>query len=244
MPTLQLDEDKIARCIAKLREEYYAGSVIEETMDTKDFDEVAHGNLEFLKLGRWVYVPRMWFTDPTFYPDLVFSDIGRGLSTAERRYVVERILSSDQTRRIHLDTAGFDQVRQVVRDLRSSLSTGNIFPRLTLFAPIDYYVAMHMDWAREARMPLIRGNELFIDDLPVKVFWSNKYADFDDFILFGKSNCRWVVKPNVRERLAVQIFPSETQPDNMELKTQLVFNLTILNPREITLLQISQRPQT
>lgn len=243
MDSLELNREKIDRCIKKLQEDYFNSSIVEQTTDATDYNEAIHSTLQFLRLGRWIYIPKKWFTDPSIYPDLVFSDIGRGIAIGEEKHIVQEILTNDGVDRIRLETVNYGNLREIVRELRSTVSRRHQVPHLILFAPIDYFVIMHVDWAREENLALMQGGNLLVDNLRLKVFWSSKYVEFDEFIVTERSICRWVAKPNVRDRLEVQIVSSENQPENMELKAQTVFNFTVLNPEEIKVLQPIQRPQ-
>jgi hypothetical protein len=59
-----LNQNKISWCIDLLKENYYEGSIITRVIETFDFDEIQHQNLDFLKLGIGTYVPKEWFIRP------------------------------------------------------------------------------------------------------------------------------------------------------------------------------------
>jgi hypothetical protein len=242
MRSLELDEEKITQCRNKLLESYFGGSVVERAVGTIDYSETVHANLDFLYLGRWIYIPRNWFTDPSIYPDLVFSDIGRGIAMGEEKYIVDKILANDNVSKITLDTIGYDNIVDAVNSLVLEMPRPLSTLQLTLFSPIKYFVTMHIDWAREHGMT-IRPNELIIDGYRIRPFWSSKYIDYDEFIVSERSLCRWIAKPTVENRLEVEIIESDKMGE-MELKAQTVLNFAILDPEKIRVLRSAQHPET
>jgi len=230
MASLKPDVNKMERCKKSLLRDYFRTSIVEEAVDAIDYVEDVHRNLQFLEFGRWVYVPTNWFTDPCIYPDLAFEDVGRGIAIGEEKHIMQQILTNRQVNRIALEDVSYNSLKEIIDDLTLPREQD---PRLVLFVPIEYFVTMHIDWAREQRQIVVQNDSLLMGNWRIKVFWSSKYVDFNDFIVARKSSCRWVVKPNVKNRLQVELYESKIEPENMELKAQTVFNFTIYNPQEI-----------
>lgn len=229
-----LDNEKIERCKKLLLENYYDNSIIEVAVNTIDFVEEAHKNLEFLKFGKWVYIPREWFTDPAILPDYVFSQFGRELSLGEKKYLVQEILKNDEIITKRLETFDYASLVNALDELRAHTDSP------ILFAPNKYLIPIHMDWSRKLGRSLVEKNDLLVDNTRVKVFWSTKYADFDKIILARKTFGRWVAKPTVKDRLVVEVIESK-KPDKLELRVQTVFNFTIPNPDHIEVFDVRMR---
>ena len=243
MRSLELDVEKINNCKNILLENYFNTSIVEQAVDTLDYNEAIHRDLNFLKFGKWYYIPKKWFTDPSIYPDLVFSGIGRGIAIGEKKHIVEKILANDNVNRITLGAINYGNIREIVHGLVSEMEMPLSNLQFILFAPIEYFVAMHIDWAREQHQTLIWEGELIVDNFRVKLFWSNKYVDYKEFVISEKSLCGWIARPNVNSRLEVEIRESD-RPENMELKAQTAFNFTIRDPKKIRVLQPTQPPET
>lgn len=229
-----LDEEKVARCRNELLQSYIQASIIEHAAETIDYNEAVHEDLDFLQIGRWLYIPRVWFTDPSTHPDLVFNEIGRGIAFGEKRHIVDTILANEKLKRKKVETVSYPDILEAIKDLISEIGRNMLSLQLVLFAPIEYFVTIHIDWVREHRIR-IRPDALIIGGFRVKPFWSNKYIDYKDFIILERSLCRWIAKPNVNSRLEVEIIEGE-KPGKMELKAQTVFNFTILDPEKIRVL--------
>lgn len=242
MNSLELDREKIIRCRNGLLENYFNASIVEQAINAIDYDETIHRNLDFQKFLRWHYIPKEWFTDPSIYPDLVFSDIARGIAIGEEEYIVEQILANSEVKRTTLDTVNYADLRNAFNDLVLEVERPISTLQFTLFAPIEYFVTMHIDWAREHHI-LIRPDQLILNGFRVRPFWSSKYVDYDEFIILEKSFCRWIAKPSVDNRLEADIREIE-KPGKMELKAQTVFNFTILDSKKIRVLRSTQPPET
>jgi hypothetical protein len=224
-----LDQNRISRCLDLLKENYVESSIITKVVETLDFDEVQHQNLDFLKLGIWTYVPKEWFIRTDVIPDLVFTEFGRDIAIGEEKYLIENILNKG-TRHKTLLEANYQNVTEAIREM------GNLSD-LIVFAPINYFVKMHIDWAKEANAMVVQGNELNIGSNRIPLFWSSKYVNFNDFIIVRRSFGRWIVKPSISERLSVQMVESSERQNQMELKAHTVFHLDILDPSQILILK-------
>lgn len=227
--------EKIEHCRNELLRRYFQASIVEHVAEAIDFRRAVHENLDFLQLGKWLYIPRDWFTDPNTYPDLFFNQIGEGIAFGEKSHIIDAILANEKLKREKVETVSYSKLLEAIKDLISDTGEQMLGPRLVLFAPIEYFVTLHTDWVREHGVR-IRPDTLIIGGLMVKSFWSSKYMDYKDFIILERSLCRWIAKPTVESRLQVEILESD-KPGKMELKVQTVFNFTILNPEKIRVLQ-------
>jgi hypothetical protein len=63
-----------------LKENYYNSSIITKVIETLDFNETQHQNLDFLNFGIWTHVPKEWFIRADVIPDLVFIEFGRNIA--------------------------------------------------------------------------------------------------------------------------------------------------------------------
>lgn len=240
MNSLVLDMDKINRCVSKLKESYLDTSIIERAVNTIDYDWNTHADLDFLRLGRWHYIPRAWFADPTVHPDTVFSDIGRGIAIGEEKHIVEKILANDAVSKVSVDTVDYRTIMDSARDLVAQMERPFSDLHFSLFVPIDYMVAIYTDWIKDpsVRIRFVGRDELIFNRLTMKIFWSSKYIDYSDFILLERSLCRWIAKPNIANRLNVEITDSG-KLGKMELRARTEFSFTIRNPDRIKVLSPS-----
>jgi len=224
MNLTELDQGKIARCKNGLLERYYENSIVEKVVDAIDFNEAVHANLDFSKFVRWHLIPRDWFTDPSIYPDMVFSSIGRGIAIGEEKYIVNTILASNNTERTELETVTCNDVVEAVTSLVSRIGKPISSLQLSMFAPVEYFVTVYTRWVKEGSLRILKGTtDLAVNDIRVKLLWSSKYVGYKEFILTERTLCRWIAKPNINSRLEAYIAESE-KPGEMEVKASQWIN--------------------
>jgi len=247
MCPLNLNEQalaKLTRCKNELLKEYFNASIVEKVTNAKDYDETAHRPLDFLRLGRWYYIPEEWFTDPSIFPDLVFGETGRSIALGEEKHIVEKILANDSTRKITVETVDSAEIKRQIRDVISHAAQthGHANYQIVMFAPIAYFVAAHIDWPQQERGIVWRNGDLFVDGLRIELNWSNKYIDYKEFIILEKSMCCWVAKPTLGERMNVGITDSR-QMGQLELKAQSVFSFLLKAPENILVARPTNLPE-
>jgi len=238
MSSPELDREKITRARNRLVEAYYGASIVERAVEAIDYNDITHSDLDFLALGRWLYIPKSWFTDPSYYPDYFFSQVAEGIVIGEEKQIVEKILANNEVKRTTLDAIDYRNIAEIINDFVRESNRPSSVLQFSMFAPIKYYVAMHTDWVRENSVR-IELNRLFINGFTVNLFWSSKYVDYDGFIIFERSLCRWIAKPSMDNRLEVEVRESE-KPEKMELKAQTLYHFTILDPERIQVLYSTQ----
>lgn len=233
-----LDTKKMERCKQRLIEQYFSYSIIESSVDAVDFSEKQHGKFEFQKFGIWKYLPKEWFTDPANYPDFVFSELGRGIATGEKNYLIKEILGCKYIEKKEIPTFEYSNLTEIVNSLASSSGFHDCF---VLFMPIKYFTLVLTEWAFKKEMIKIeKFDVLDVNGHKLKVIWSNKYVEFDEIILAIKTYGQWIAKPTVKARLDVSLFESEQKPFSMELKAQTAFNFKIINPEHVRMLHALQ----
>lgn len=247
MCPLNLDEQalaKLTRCKNELLKEYFNASIVEKVTNAKDYDETARRPLDFLRLGRWYYIPEEWFTDPSIFPDLVFGETGRSIALGEEKHIVEKILENDSTRKIIVETVDSFFIKRQIRDviLRATQTYGHANYQIVIFAPIAYFVAAHIDWPRQERGIVWRNGDLFVDGLRIELHWSNKYIDYKELIILEKSMCCWIAKPTVGGRMNADVTVSN-QRGQLELKAQSVFSFLLEAPENILVVRPTNLPE-
>lgn len=102
-----LDIEKIERCKRLLLKEYFRTSIIEAAVKTVDYTREFQ-SLQFEKFGRWTYILREWFTDPTFIPDYVFTEIGGRIAIGEENYIVQQLLTHREVTSRHIEKFDYE----------------------------------------------------------------------------------------------------------------------------------------
>jgi hypothetical protein len=224
MKSLELDQKKIEHSKEILLKNYFESSIIADAVNVTNYDKKAPSQ-EFLKIGRWNYVPKEWFLDPTVIPDFVFMEFGRSIALGEKKYLIEQMVSNEKIRHEKIEVIDYDILSEFVSEFPSS------FQPSVLFVPIKYFVEMLVDWTREKKKMLVARNFIEIDGTKLKIFWSNKYVDFKEIIVANPMFGEWMAKPTVDQRLRIELVESEKDTSQMELKAETVFRFRINNPQ-------------
>lgn len=229
-------EKTVERCIKALEESYINSSLINNIVNTEDAENITILK-EFLKLGHWKYMPLYLFEDSATYPDPIFRQYGSSIARGEIKYLVSEILKDKNICVFSTDSVDIDILSSKIKEFRN----GNLlYNEIILFIPIEYFMKIHMDWPRSSKKIFMREGQFYIDGLPVKIYWSNKYNKFTDFIIYDKNFATWIFKPSVKKRLKVELCKSNKDPFTMELKAETVFLLEINEPNLVTII----RPKT
>jgi len=224
-----LNSEKIDRCKAGLIESYMKYSIVPKAVETFDYNDDLHSNLDFANLGIWTYIPKEWFTRADIAPDLFFEEIGRDIAIGEEKHLLKRILEDTRIRRRELDEITYNKIIAKLLELGDIANT-------VLFIPIDYFVKLHTEWTEEVGRLVVSMNKLYVGSHQLDIFWSNKYVEFDVFIIARKSFGRWIAKPSIDSRLSVEIAESAEREERMELKVQTTFHYDVLNPERVLIL--------
>lgn len=236
---ISVDYAKVERCKQKLLKGYSSASIVESTLRLEDFSEKLHHGLDFLKFGTWQYLPKEWFTDPANYPDFAFSEIGRGIARGEEKYIIEQTIDFKKETIEHIDQFTYDHLLEIAKELASPTHQ----EMLTMFLPIAYFTSLLSDWSSESGRVQMEKDHLHIGPFKFKIFWSNKFLDFDKIIIATTPFAELIAKPNVKNRLEVSLLESSAQIDKMELRAETKFNFRIENAQEIKVLSAPLPPK-
>lgn len=220
--------EKLQRCQELFTNIYHESSVINTIVQTRDAVELDEN---FLKIYRRTYMPKDWFNRIDHYPDLVFRQFGADLAFSEKKYILEQILENENIERIERDREiQFADLRNVLLRLAERQRDTPI----VLFLPIRYYTQFHIDWIQEnprqftIRYP--RGATILGHNL--RIFWSNKYMPFDEFVFIDASFGLWISKPSFENRLQVTIDDSDRE-DQLDFLAFTTLKFNIINENRI-----------
>ena len=171
--------------------------------------------------------------------------IGRSIGIGEEKHIVEKILADDSVDKVSVDVVDYRAIMNSASDLVVQMGRPVSDLHFALFIPIDYMVTIYTEWTRDSAVSLrfVGRDELILNRFSMKLFWSNKYIDYNDFILLERSLCRWIAKPSITNRLNVEITESG-KLGKVELRAQTEFSFTIRNPEKIRVLSPSQPSPT
>lgn len=224
-------KERIERSKDIVRKFYYKASVIDKIVAVRDAQKAEEN---FLKLYKRVYIPKEWFTREDIYTDLVFEQFGSNIAFSEKKYILNEILKNENIQRLTSERIDLDVLRKTL------LSISKDVRPTVIFMPIAFFTKLHIDWCRNGgHLKVYSFDKISIDKRSFRIFWSNKYIPFDEFVFIDKNFGEWVSKPNFKERLFVDISESD-KPDQLDLLIYTTFKFRILDPSRITILEISK----
>lgn len=93
---------------------------------------------------------------------------------------------------------------------------------------------MHIEWPAASNdiQIDIRSGQLTICGERPRIFWSNKYMPFNDFILVNRGFGEWTSKPTFGDRLLVSISPSDKE-DQLSLLYLTKMRFEIIDAHKI-----------
>lgn len=226
------EEQKIANSEQLAKDSYYGASVVNQIVSVRDF-RLCDG--DSLRIYRRVYVPKEWFTRTDIFSDTVFEQFGSDIAFSEKKFIVEEgILKSERILRNIVDEINLGTLEETAGRLREAG-----FEPTVLFAPIEYFVPIHVDWPRAGLQVRFGPDAITIARRDYRVFWSNKYMPFKEFIFIDKSFGEWISKPSFNDRFYVKISPSD-RPDQLDFFAYTTMKFSIKDPRKVAVLQKSE----
>jgi len=186
----------------------------------------------FIKMYKRTYIPKEWFTREDVYPDLVFKQFGSGIAFSEKKYIIDEILRNKEIKRSAVQTVDFNTLKET----SISFLQGGVRPTV-MFAPIEFFAKLHTDWRENPELQITTFEDIVIAGNVYKVFWSNKYIPFNEFIFVDRNFGEWISKPNFNERLSITISESD-RTDQLDLLIFTTLKFSILDINKIIILQI------
>jgi len=226
--TADNEQEKIKQAIDLLKETYYDSSEIAKIINTRNAGAEEE---DFLQLGSKFYIPKEWFTRNDIIYDIAIRQFAENLVMSETKYLLSRVFGCTEIQTVAAEP---DVLKGFLKNYKSFSERYKI---QAIFAPIDLYVKMHVDWpVASADVKLdFRSGELIVYDEKPKFFWSNNYTPFSQFIFVNKGFGQWTTKPDFDNRLSVSITPSDKE-DKLTLLFLTKFKFEITNPDKIRIL--------
>jgi len=207
------------------RRTYAEYSALPSLVTLKDSPTITEG--EFLKFASRVSVGHEWFTDPSMVPNALFYDLARSIGLSERAYLVKEMRGlSGVTHRTGINP---QVLEEVVHDM-----TGNGLTPTAILLPIDIYQEVYSNWDRTGRMIRYGAKEsLTLGGAEMRLYWSNKFNQFDECLVVCRKFAVWEAKPSVRERLQVVFENDGTQITGVLMQT--LFRFRPIEARGVTI---------
>jgi hypothetical protein len=193
---------------------YHEDSILNQLCTVENYVESLHSNLIFFQIGKRVSIPKEWMelTDRV----LLVDDLGATVALGERNYLNDFWSKQIRTEVFPAARFALNDFQQILQELASNMKP------TALLSPIERYEEM-ASWNRNGlsqsggiRWEYRSTKFVMKDGRELSIFWSNKFAPLDKFVLIDQSATRWVVKPDPDsgDRLTAFFVQNEKDPQN------------------------------
>lgn len=223
---LTIDWDRVEKSEKLVYDSYKESSIIEEIVKVRSAKETDK-NFETFHIRR--LIPKEWFIRKDISSDLVFTQFGSNIALSEKKYILKKIFENNA-----IPKGSIKEIKEtdIIETIVQLYSSGN--KPDAIFIPISFFRKFFLDWRKQFQMK--EPNKLTVAGFDFKIFWSNKYTPFNEFIFINKDFGQWISKPSVEKRLFVEIKESE-EPDKLELEIISNLKFLIINPEKILILK-------
>lgn len=206
-----LRDKRIIECIDTVFKSYKQSTVVNKAARYSKEKNIEYRGFRSIGLYQSIEVSKFFAKD--YYWTPFFSDVGRAISRAERKYLHYRlgkhIRGVDEV--ISYSNLDFSILGKFVVELRKK----NITPDVML-APIQIY----SEFVKKCRSELSESNwktdQIRIEGCDLRILWSHRYAPLRGFIIFDSSAGIWHViqDKDTEQGITIAIGKSQAK-DNM-----------------------------
>ncbi len=172
---------------------YHEESVVDKVSMVRPYDDRRDSGLKFAQIGIRVPISRE-LADQTNRVVTV-DELGASIALGERNYLHTFWLENTKIMTFPSQSFSLSGFQDALQQLSAEMSPA------VLLAPIEKYVAL-ASWSRdgsgEGGIKWERHSTKFAmrDGRELRIFWSNKYAPLNEFILIDPAATLWIVKPD------------------------------------------------
>jgi len=234
-PSVVRPSERGAKLLESIVQAYYRDSLIEQVSLIENYDSSVHRELSFIQIGLRVPIPKDWMEETDRI--VLVEELGTSVALGERNYLRNIWSKEIETEIFSTDEFNLEGFQQILHELSAGINP------TVLFAPIDAFVRV-ASWIRNKIRPTVaikweRGQAYFVleDDRELKMFWSNKYAPLDHFVLIDPSATRWVVKPDPfsGKRLSATFVKNEKDLNKVDFLVKTVTSAELVNSNGVKL---------
>jgi len=222
--------EEFSQGIELIKESYYSSSIISDVIDASDYG--GSDIHDFKKLGKAMNIPVEWFNDPSQYLEILFNQLGGGVSLGEEIHLVNELIKQYEGEIRFLDITADIFIRNILNLVHRRGTTGNI----TVFLPIEFHNRIYIDWLENPALNINHSTgQLSVGSYPFKVIWSNKYNEFSKIVILKSNFGRWICSPNVENRLIIRPLLVERNT-TVQLIVETIFDFNILDENLLTII--------
>jgi hypothetical protein len=227
-PSARAEADKLIDSIVK---EYYKESVVDYVSIVEDYDQSVHGKISFRHIGLLLPTLRKWIGAPDQI--LIVDTLGSSVALGERNYLSDLWSDRIEIRKYSPSNLNLRDFSSILGELSAGLNPTALFVPIKEFGSFSRIMMEGITkgvsfWGTRAGHILLQGKE-------IKVFFSNKFAPLEHFILVDRSATRWYVKTEdqFRGRILATLVENEKDPDKVDFLVKTVVKADLVNPNRV-----------
>lgn len=239
--TVNLDQKRVKECKEAIWNSYEAASIVPQLAHI-----IRERKIEitgFQSIGLLYRIKMSEFNASNYYWGPYFSDVGRAIASGEQKYLQEQIQKEIEpfTQTILRSSPDFSfLIKHIESLLKNSISPNVILAPIELYTEFIKTLLNYLDWKSGHIEQLVLGS-----DARLKVFWSNKYAPLNSFLIFNSNSVEWHCIPdqNTDRLITIALGQSEEHPDSVEYWAETLVKYEITQPQAFSVINLSGEPR-
>jgi len=230
-----LRDDRLLECRANIMKGYEGASVVDLLARVVELNDREPS--DFRVLTNSEARPIEHFNDESSHWEMYCEALGRSIGTSERLHIFERL---DQVPGEGEPLDAADPDLQRVLNGVSELRQRGFHPD-TIIIPISLHGAVF----RGLTIDIQTGSDLVLGDgTKLRIFWSNRVAPIDRFVILDKESGVWKVKldPETKARLTVAIGRPPSPPFAVTFLAETVVKYEIVDPARLFVIEVQGIP--
>jgi hypothetical protein len=219
------------KLLQSIKKAYNETSLVQNLSIVENYEPSIHAQLTFGQICLRVPILSSLIEETNRF--LLVDDIGRSIAFGERRHLQDVWSKQVQVNRFSKGEFNSEGFQRLVLKLSAGIN-----PTI-LLAPIERYVEVNSWWMHGRttgmRWELGRSYLVLEDGREFRLFWSNKHAPLDYFVLVDASATRWVVKPDpaMSGRLTTMFVENERDSAKIDFLVKTVVSADLINANGI-----------
>lgn len=237
---LPLDDKRIEDCKSQILNSYIKTSQISEIAQIFEFNKVRDKDLHFVRIDQSPSlrtIPKDCLTEPSSVNcSAIWSRLGEGVAYGEMNHFIRKILKHKEIEKIDTDKTSIEALYNKIIDVTNNLKQEGFNPA-TICIPLKYLTNLEL---RQYVTYEEKGSLLKIDDeTRLRIIYSTKFVQFEDFIVLDKSASICTYKPNKdpAKRLVVNVKELEKDQSSVDVLVATTINLKTENPKALKILK-------
>lgn len=236
--TMGLDIAEVRKYEEAMLDGYLKSTIVRDISSVAEYNPSSDDGEPFFQIAKQFRTPKSWFTtekdvDSTPF----FNSIGEGTALGERNFLRSEILKqlAGKPNAFISNIPSFDRIIGEALNMAGNGLNPNV-----LLVPVDQYVKFVGHFRRriswEQPYPYLDVNS----ETRLRIVWSNKYAQLEEFIMYHSNASVWTVKPDPEtgRAFAGRISNIDLYPDEVRVLAKTVAKYKILRTEAFRILKL------